>query len=734
MGRQKADTADKFPWDKYFSGVQSQYEDAIEYCTAVRTSADTVRKAVIVLGISDTTGTKADNCLKMSKEINGLNMRLNKIVDSSEREQKRIQLISHLRNSLITKADKIIVQIPEKPDLPRLTQEEKEELNSRFPGVLSVMPKKDKSPVLKGAMAPQNLNVEEAIVDMDFLSLNKKPKEELNEQLLLESNLVLYYHNAPFVNGKRQLSVSEALKQLTGKYQGKVKDDSILLNIDNVRALLQELIRRLANKDILNEQVLIAKKNVEKYDKMINVSESRKEPTTLPGVQPTPIITIKPVAPPLPPKPQVKVSVVEPQIQIPRIEKKGKYDSNDFIEYMRMKGWDVPESTEKMDLCDYLLEKIRKEEKSSVKQETILAEQISKLSDRLAKFYEMYEEDKKAAKEAEVSKKIKETKKKIDVINKESQSIEEDRERRKEVCFIMNNWIDQDEFDEKEAIMSMYCSDETTSCDLDNKVCVDRKEAKPTLTKGFDMIDDNISVYGSLDLINKVREKLANKRKKVVTPPVVVLPTPPPKLPPPRPVIKPTKKIVTEEPIIVKPIVTEEPIIQEPIEVPFIEEPEPVIRPNIIIEDEPVAKKCFVNSANYTSEADIYNDLKCGDGEVCNLETQQCEVVEEGDIVETIRINNMFINVKGASNIMNVLKTKIQNIIEQNIEEEPEIREPELRPAVFESKKTSFEDILSKVKGMKGASQGKGGKASDQRLKKTMSEAAKRLRECAGLK
>ena len=58
MGRQKADTADKFPWDKYFSGVQSQYEDAIEYCTAVRTSADTVRKAVIVLGISDTGDTQ----------------------------------------------------------------------------------------------------------------------------------------------------------------------------------------------------------------------------------------------------------------------------------------------------------------------------------------------------------------------------------------------------------------------------------------------------------------------------------------------------------------------------------------------------------------------------------------------------------------------------------------------------------------------------------------------------
>jgi outer membrane protein len=54
-------------------------------------------------------------------------------------------------------------------------------------------------------------------------------------------------------------------KQYETLYQGKVKDDSILLSIDNVRALLQELIRKLANKDILNEQVLIAKKNVEKY-------------------------------------------------------------------------------------------------------------------------------------------------------------------------------------------------------------------------------------------------------------------------------------------------------------------------------------------------------------------------------------------------------------------------------------------------------------------------------------
>ena len=110
-------------------------------------------------------------------------------------------------------------------------------------------------------------------------------------------------------------------------------------------------------------------------------------------------------------------------------------------------------------------------------------------------------------------------------------------------------------------------------------------------------------------------------------------------------------------------------------------------------------KKCNLkDSSMLSTNEELIENLRCDEGEVCDLDKNECVPVEEiknDEIVESITIGDSIMKVKGKNAIVDALKNKILNINKMK-EEEPKIQ--------FVSQKSSLEDIRSSMSSMiKGA-------------------------------
>jgi hypothetical protein len=532
MGRTKGDTAEKFPWDRYLSEDDEYFEDAISQCVSTHMNSSMVRKAVSTIGISDVSGTKIENCAKINKEMTVLRSRLLKILSPELRDKTRKELVDHFRAKLISKDQQINIPIPDKPVLPSLSRIEIEEIEKRYPGVIS--------PGVKAGSKPTSPAIKPKVVfeEPDEISLEESSEVDISDEILLEAFGVLYYYNSPVENGKRKLSKNAFKSQLFEKYKDKISDTSILFNDTIITSKLKNVISDMSSisAKLSNDRVILAKTIIDKYDKKIGL---RDRPKISP--RPRPNIPIIPVeraerekSPSVSPRPTIPIIPVEraereksPSVS-PR--KKGKYSNEDFMNIIRSKGWIVPDTDNKDELCDYVLDNVKREADIIGKEEEVIDRHISILEEKLQKTMEKYEErilnlekyieyikkpsSEKVVKEEkaieELKEKINEIKEKIEIAQKEKEKVEEEKVETRKACFIMNNWLDQKDFKFEIAKNSVYC-DDNMSCNLDRKLC------EQNVSDDLFISDINGNKFHSQDkiLIDMITEKINKKKKEI---------------------------------------------------------------------------------------------------------------------------------------------------------------------------------------------------------------------------
>ena len=792
MGRTKSDSAENFPWDKYFSEDNDLYQSAVETCVSTSTSADLVRKVLTSLGIKNRVGGSKDvNCNKINKEITMIKKKLSKILNREERERKREEVKEFFRQTFLSKAyPKQDIKIPPKPDLPRLTEQEIDEIDKQYPMILpdekptSVLGPGPVSRVSSPIRSPMKGNV--IIPEIDIfpptLGGNLKENRKINEIQLLEAIMIMYYKDLPLKDGKKVASKVGAFDYVKNIISDKLVDPtSLLLNQQQVVTTLMNVINTVkasSKKEIPPETIVSAKAIIKDSLNQMISSTPIQEIVLSPEED---IIEISPSEP--------EIIKETPKIPppIPSRPIKGKYNKDDFIKVIQQRGWnvpkeDTPEGSQRELLCDYILEQIKEEEPKYKKYEETIQDKIKTLEEQIIGLLQSQEsktselekykkrkkidEEELLTKEKEIKKlekKIEQLEKKLLEVKEKEEEVKIKQEDNRQICFAMNDWLNQGEFNESDALASMKCDNpDFPICNLDEKKCSNKSEKY-----SIDNFEMKIT-SNNKDVLELISSSLKENRMK-----------------------EEEKEVKEEEPI----QFTMDDL--EPYIVGFIKEnnirkvyPEHM---TVLInyleqvfnldfsgnEDtiteiyreliEKTKKKSSMKKCNtlekYSTIEEAKEDLICPEGESCDILGGVCRIAEDDDIVEEVMINDVLIKVIGAENIVNALKEKIKSSIEQKPEqvkeeepeqikeeepeqvkeeepeqikeEEPEqVKEEEPEPIkeepIFKTEKPSLEEI---VKGIKSISSG--GKSSvtsnQKKLKVAQQKAIERLRKCAGL-
>ena len=532
MGRTKGNTAEQFPWDRYLSENDEYFEDAISQCIDTLTNSSMVRKAVSTIGISDVSGTKVENCSKLNKEMSVLRKRLSKISDKDTREKARNQLVEHFKAKLISKDSQTNIPIPSRPVIPNLTNDEISEINKKYPSIISPGAK---SPKIKPkiVLEEEDEKIPEMNLGADILS-----DDEISDEMLLEALAVLYYYNSPLQDGKRRISLKGFKDDIISKYKDHISETSVLINNDSQKSVLKSVVLDMSELSdrLTNDRVVLAKTIIDKADKKYGLKERKPKPFVpiIPVIRtPEPVIqSLAPVIQSLAPVIQTVDQVEKPKLAI---IPKGKYSKEDFIELINSKGWKVPDIDNREELCDYILENIKIESKISKKEQEVIDEHLNRLQTKLQTTLDMYEDrikkledqiniyeeknkkfssekiEKETAVIEELKEKIEKMKEKIEMAQKEKEIIQDKEKETTQTCFMMNDWLNQKEFELEVAKNSVYCGTDM-SCNIDTKLCEKQiNEKEFFITK----IRDNKLHSKNKELIDIISKKISDNQKKL---------------------------------------------------------------------------------------------------------------------------------------------------------------------------------------------------------------------------
>ncbi len=555
MGRAKSDVPENFPWDKYFSFDNDIYLDAVEKCNSTNTNAEIVRKALRALEVKVIGGDKETNCNKINKEISMIKKKLSKIEDNKLREDTTLKVKEYFKSRFLNSVypDKKIVT-PEKPFLPKLTDSEISEINDRFPTIINESAS-SKSTSRSSSPAP-TLKSSQKTSSFSFESSGN------NEDKVLEACMIVYYNTAPIENNKIKLSKDGALMFVKKVFQNKIIDPkSKLINEADIVKVLQKLVAQIKEtkvtsipSDVVISAKTVIKQALEALPSSTDSEEYKKPPT--PAIKPVSVTEVSPV--------------------LPASKKPSKYTKQDFINVIKSKGWEVPSDDSSENLCDYILEQIEKEKgkyteyekqlnQKAIDLETKLENTLLKLESKVAEFEQLQslrQDDLKSITETKTlldkkEKEIKSLEKKIDKLEKElidiqqkQESVVSVQEEQRQVCFAMNQWLDQDSFNVSDAEDSMSCKDSKYPvCNIDQQRCTDSREE-------FSLDDEKFKITSSnKNKINNIKNKIDYQRNPPIQP--VVEPTPV------QPVVEPTpapakKKLTKDDLVLVTRKVLEE--------------------------------------------------------------------------------------------------------------------------------------------------------------------------------
>jgi len=680
MGRKKSDSPTSFPWEKLFSESDNEFDQAISYCSSEHIGSDTVKKAVTTVVSGYNSGSKVALCDKIKTKANHIRQQ---ILKTDDPESIRTDVIEFYKNTFLKKFEGKFeginnIAIPPRPILPELSQEERKIYGSP-----------PSSPRRKA------LVLEEEIPEIDLGSL----EEESPMEKLLEAQTIMYASSKAEKDGSvKTLNAKEFYSKLKDIYEGTVAAE-FMLNKDNVKKALSNLTTKLKN----NKNKL---KGVSEAEKIISNSGPFDKP------------------------------------------QEGSITQEEIMEYIKNKGWSVPPSKSKEKLCDYVLTKLAKEDKVEDKKYEELLNKVETLTTNLFALIDMHEErikklekikkkrkvsfsDKDEIKiieeeKKEIEEQISEVKDKLEEATKEKEEIDSGKEVKKQLCFRMREWLDQeDDVDRVQVEQDLSCGNNGI-CNVDVGECqtsVSSTEYSETIGAA--------SIKGSKDTIDKIKRKLEKKKPLVVE-------EEEPKAEK-KPLEKKRKSLVIEEE---EEIPKEEPKVEEEEEIPDIELSEDEEEPKV----EEVIRRCNTISLDEdVDEETRARDLQCGEGEICDLNMSMC-VKEENvkEPVEEMTIGGMLVRVVGSNEILNKLKEKIMKSggeipAEPKAEQEPkaeEEEEPEEEPAkdVFQSfipgTRPSLESI---IQGIKSISRSTNIVSEQTKIKAANRKCLERIAKCAGI-
>ena len=722
MGRTKSDSPLKFPWDKIFSEDERQLDNAIEYCKSNSSGSENLKRAVTAIGYGYNSGSKSVLCERIKEKAKQIRFQLDKVEDDADRELLREQVINFYRQTYLKKfegkeegIDRIA--IPERPELPFLDEREKTMFNVSSP---------PSSPRGGSKEVKKTIIIEE--------------EEELsNEEKILRAEVILYFKNAPVINGKRSINGKDLYDSLSNKYT-----HPSILNKDNVKRQIRDVsnvFNKLTKSQIQESEKIVSKGKKEEKKKPVIIEEEEEYEIKRP--YPPRVISVPPIK--LPPSPK-GLSELE------------------VLNFIRKKGWPEPLIKSKESLCDYVLRKIREEDEKSEGDYHSLRDDIERLSNNLIALTEMYEirlneiekiqkkqKKKKSvtwgkdeirefeSQKEEIKEKIEETKAQLeDAKEREKEVVEEKRQ----MCFRMRDWLDSDDFDRVEVEKDLLC-DNGNVCNVENGVC------ESGMTSMDEYAELGISkIKGKKETVDRLNKKF-NKKKVMIVEEEEIIPREPVTPEPLKkvmiieedeeepgserelPTIKEIKPIVKQiilrnkdnlENIKIKDIMSElnshfkidlsemkneiKPIAKKEVikmialiekEKVAIEEPilreEPIaIEEPIVIEEPiemvdeikvPIVKECNKISFDEDVSDEVRaKDLMCDEGEVCDLDTSRCiPEIEAMEPVEELTIGGVLLKVTGKNKIVQALKEKIARaggeIVVPVVEEEPVVpREP----------------------------------------------------------
>ena len=526
MGRQKSNSADKFPWEDYFNENQVNFDHASEVCRDTYTGADMVRKAANLLGYKDTSGTKDENCQKINKQVTILRERIQKIKNEEEKERARQTYIEYLKHSLMNKVDKSEIPVPSKPALPNLNVREFTQINERFPNVpdvgkvvmagtkevVGVKPTPEEEKKL-----PTISKVVKEVIEKIKPEVSAKYK--FNEIEVMEAQAVIYIDQVSKAGNKASVTEFMNILQI---YSSVISPDSQLLNKEKIKEVLKELIARVkvsgipqqtlqkaadvvtnSLKYVEEKEVVEPPKIVSKPREEIRYPEEKKEVSF---VQKPPPIPVRPL-PPIP----------------------SKYKEQDFLDFIESRGWKRPVTTSRERLCDYILDQFKKEDRQLQKTEDELKEKYEELNRKMELLLDRQEKavndleklkmqqskiapQKFEEKKEKIEEKQQQTKEKIEKARELIKKVEEKQghiqtqmEKKKEVCFMMKTWLDQDHFDEEQALQDLTCPNDNL-CNVDTSQC-EEKSIFPKIS-----IKDK-KITGNIVTLKKIKTKFEQEEK-----------------------------------------------------------------------------------------------------------------------------------------------------------------------------------------------------------------------------
>ena len=701
MGRTKSDSPLKFPWDKIFSEDERQLDNAIEYCKSNSSGSENLKRAVTAIGYGYNSGSKSVLCERIKEKAKQIRFQLDKVEDDADRELLREQVINFYRQTYLKKfegkeegIDRIA--IPERPELPFLDEREKNMFNVSSP---------PSSP--RGG----SKEVKKTIIIED-------EEEELsNEEKILRAEVILYFKNAPVINGKRSINGKDLYDSLSNKYT-----HPSILNKDNVKRQIRDVsnvFNKLTKSQIQEAEKLVSKGKKEEKKKPVIIEEEEEE-YEIKRPSPSRVISVPPIK--LPPSAK-GLSELE------------------VLNFIRKKGWPEPLIKSKESLCDYVLRKIREEDEKSEGDYHSLRDDIERLSNNLIALTEMYEnrlneiekiqkqqKKKKSvtwgkdeirefeSEKEEIKEQIKEIKEQLEDAKEREKEAHEVVEEKRQMCFRMRDWLDSDDFDRVEVEKDLLC-DNGNVCNVENGVC------ESGMTSMDEYAELGISkIKGKKETVDRLNKKF-NKKKVMIVEEEEIIP-PSEEVAPREPVkkvmiieedeeepgserelptIKEIKPIVKQiilrnkdnlENIKIKDIMSElnshfkidlsemkneiKPIAKKEVNkmIALIEKEKVVIEEPIAIEEPlareepiemvdeikvPIVKECNKISFDEDVSDEVRaKDLMCDEGEVCDLDTSRCiPEIEAMEPVEELTIGGVLLKVTGKNKIVQALKEKI---------------------------------------------------------------------------
>jgi len=523
MGRKKSDSPTLFPWDKLFSDDENTFNQGLDYCKSDYSGSETLKRAVTAIGSGYNSGSKPVLCDRIKQKANQIRYQINKVQNAVEREELRTRVVDYYTQTFLKKfegkePDIVNIVIPPRPDLPALNEQEKRRYASPPSSPRSSPPS---SPRAAPRAPPAfDLDDDEDIPMPQPRAVPRKEEIFVNDGSLLAARAILYYKNAPLVDGKKKLSAKSFYEQLVALYSGVVSNDSPLLNKDNIKAEITKIPGMIkATGGYLKKEV------VDKAESVVKKSEGMRE--YIRNID----IEIDEEDIPMPP-PRAAPRQEPPQVEIYQ----SSVTEDEIMNYIKTKGWEEPTHKSKEALCDYVLRKIKTEDVKSENEYKSIEDRIEKLSTNLITLIEMQEERIKALEKAnkalgskgkkkvtfgpdqvkiiedeveEIQEQIHDVKEQLQEAMENKEEIVQEQEEKKQMCFRMRQWLDQDEFDRVEAEKDLVC--DTGVCNVESGVCESSVDGEYTSTIGI------AKIKGSKDNVDRIY----NQFNKPIISPVV---------------------------------------------------------------------------------------------------------------------------------------------------------------------------------------------------------------------